>query len=203
MRLAKFGFGLLLLRWLPFRFVTRWILRFAVWGGLIYAVARKLDPGLLSGDGQSRSAVPQPSGWTAPPADTEPPSPSGSASTSPDAATTFVAAIDETPEQADPVAAPSAAPDISGDEMIDLIVSASMALEEVGDSEPDAESTTAPRWVRGDGTVNCPPDFPVKGKASSEIYHNRESRNYDQTVPDVCFASEEDAAAAGYRPPLR
>ncbi|MEZ4498748.1 MAG: hypothetical protein R2839_01520 [Thermomicrobiales bacterium] len=71
MRLAKFGFGLLLLRWLPFRFVTRWILRFAVWGGLIYAVARKLNPGFLSGDGQSRSAVSQPSGWTAPPADIE------------------------------------------------------------------------------------------------------------------------------------
>lgn len=56
--------------------------------------------------------------------------------------------------------------------------------------------------VPGDGTAICPPDFPVKGNAQSKIYHTRESRTYEQTIPEFCFASAEAAEAAGFRAPL-
>lgn len=55
--------------------------------------------------------------------------------------------------------------------------------------------------VRGDGTTNCPPQFPVKGNAQSQIYHTPASRVYGQTVAELCFATPEAAEAAGFRPP--
>jgi hypothetical protein len=55
--------------------------------------------------------------------------------------------------------------------------------------------------VRGDGTANCPAEFPVKGNASSMIYHTPESRVYAQTIAEICFASAEAAQAAGYHHP--
>jgi hypothetical protein len=70
------------------------------------------------------------------------------------------------------------------------------------------ESPAAPRVtdvpegaVRGDGTVTCPPGFPVKGNAHSMIYHTAESRVYEQTIAELCFSSSEAAARAGYRSP--
>jgi hypothetical protein len=53
--------------------------------------------------------------------------------------------------------------------------------------------------VRGDGTVSCPPGFPVKGNAHSMIYHTAESRVYEQTIAELCFSSAEAAEIAGYR----
>jgi trigger factor len=53
--------------------------------------------------------------------------------------------------------------------------------------------------IDGDGTRDCPGGFSIKGNASSNIYHLQGGRSYDQTIPEVCFASEEDAVAAGYR----
>jgi hypothetical protein len=55
--------------------------------------------------------------------------------------------------------------------------------------------------VRGDGTVTCPPGFPVKGNAHSMIYHTAESRVYEQTIAEFCFSSPEAAERAGYRSP--
>jgi hypothetical protein len=55
--------------------------------------------------------------------------------------------------------------------------------------------------IRGDGNINCPPQFPVKGNAQSKIYHTPESRVYGQTIPELCFATAEAAQAAGFRPP--
>jgi large subunit ribosomal protein L17 len=55
--------------------------------------------------------------------------------------------------------------------------------------------------VRGDGTAACPPDYPVKGNAQSMIYHTAESRVYEQTIPEFCFASAQEAEAAGFRKP--
>ena len=53
--------------------------------------------------------------------------------------------------------------------------------------------------IAGDGTVNCPPEFPVKGNAQSMIDHAPESRVYGQTIPEFCFATAEAAEAAGFR----
>jgi hypothetical protein len=55
--------------------------------------------------------------------------------------------------------------------------------------------------VRGDGTITCPPGFPVKGNAQSMIYHTAESRVYGQTIAELCFSSPEAAEKAGYRSP--
>jgi hypothetical protein len=53
--------------------------------------------------------------------------------------------------------------------------------------------------VRGDGTPNCPVDYPIKGNAKSRIYHRPSDPSYDNTIPDFCFVSEADAKAAGFR----
>jgi hypothetical protein len=55
--------------------------------------------------------------------------------------------------------------------------------------------------VRGNGTVMCPPEFPVKGNAHSMIYHTAESRVYEQTIAELCFSSPEAAERAGYHSP--
>jgi hypothetical protein len=55
--------------------------------------------------------------------------------------------------------------------------------------------------VRGNGTVTCPPEFPVKGNAHSMIYHTAESRAYEQTIAELCFSSPEAAERAGYHSP--
>lgn len=60
-----------------------------------------------------------------------------------------------------------------------------------------------PDWVRGDGTLDCPLTHPVKAKANSMIYYLPDSGHYERTIADVCFASELDAEAAGYRAPRR
>jgi hypothetical protein len=102
------------------------------------------------------------------------------------------------------------------------------ALEAIGDATeatteapPTGEATAAPSSstvsaespvttratdvpegaVRGDGTVTCPPGFPVKGNAHSMLYHTAESRVYDQTIAELCFSSPEAAEMAGYRSP--
>ena len=55
--------------------------------------------------------------------------------------------------------------------------------------------------VRGDGTADTPPGYPIKGKASSMVYHTPDMPSYQDTKPDWCFATEDDAKAAGFRPP--
>jgi hypothetical protein len=52
--------------------------------------------------------------------------------------------------------------------------------------------------VSGDGTSECPADYPVKGNADSGIYHMPGSPSYAQTIPEYCFASASDAEAAGF-----
>lgn len=66
---------------------------------------------------------------------------------------------------------------------------------------PPAESALPGGAIPGDGTINCPPQFPVKGNAQSKIYHTPASRVYGQTIAELCFATPEAAEAAGFRPP--
>ena len=46
-----------------------------------------------------------------------------------------------------------------------------------------------------------PEGFPIKGNASSKLYHVPDSRFYNSTVAEIWFASAEDAEAAGYQLP--
>jgi hypothetical protein len=53
--------------------------------------------------------------------------------------------------------------------------------------------------VLGDGTANCPPDYPFKGNRQSRIYHSPGQVSYPSTVAEFCFASAEAAEGAGFR----
>lgn len=57
--------------------------------------------------------------------------------------------------------------------------------------------------VAGDGSADCPAGYPIKGNASSLIYHVEGDATYTATIPEFCFASEDHAVAAGYRPTKR
>ena len=95
---------------------------------------------------------------------------------------------------------PEAAPEF------ELIVTIpGLAEEEAGRGEVSAASTATSTFyvpagaVAGDGSAACPEDYPVKGNASSGIYHVPRGGSYDRTIPEFCFGSAADAAAAGFR----
>jgi micrococcal nuclease len=46
---------------------------------------------------------------------------------------------------------------------------------------------------------NCPKNYPIKGNASSMIYHLPSGNNYKETKPEECFTTTTDARSAGYR----
>ncbi len=80
-----------------------------------------------------------------------------------------------------------------------------------GDStaSPSASATATPNATAGPaaggGAVppifeeHCPQNAPIKGNESSDIYHVPGDAYYDATHPEVCFATPQDAEAAGYR----
>lgn len=52
----------------------------------------------------------------------------------------------------------------------------------------------------------CPRDYPVKGNLSEsgkKIFHTPSSPWYEETMPETCFKSIEDAFEAGFVPPER
>ena len=53
----------------------------------------------------------------------------------------------------------------------------------------------------GDGRRSCPASHPVKGNASSMIYHEPGTSLYERTIPELCFRDAADAEAAGFRAP--
>jgi hypothetical protein len=65
--------------------------------------------------------------------------------------------------------------------------------------ELDSEIVVPLGAVAGDGTVICPPEFPIKGNAQSRIYHAPGQVSYPPTIAEFCFASAEAAEAAGFR----
>lgn len=54
------------------------------------------------------------------------------------------------------------------------------------------------RMTNGERT--CPEAFPIKGNASSHIYHRPGESSYEATIPEICFADEGIADSMGYRP---
>jgi ribosomal protein S6 len=73
---------------------------------------------------------------------------------------------------------------------------------ETGETETATESDgDIPQGaVRGNETGECPEDYPIKGNATSMLYHSPGSPSYKRTVPEFCFASTEAAEAAGFNP---
>jgi len=91
-------------------------------------------------------------------------------------------------------------------------------VHENGATAPPAQATAATRASGSQGGRarnvpkgailapeggTCPADFPIKGNANSRIYHMPGESSYDSTIPEYCFASEEDARGAGFRPRKR
>lgn len=72
------------------------------------------------------------------------------------------------------------------------------ALERLAQKDSDPG-----KWVRGDGTTVCPDDYPIKGNGSSHIYHVPGESSYAATIAELCFATEDAAAAEGFRPTKR
>jgi hypothetical protein len=55
------------------------------------------------------------------------------------------------------------------------------------------------RWAIPDQSHNCPEGYRVKANANSRIYHLPDDPDYDRTIPEVCFANEDEASLAGFR----
>jgi hypothetical protein len=70
------------------------------------------------------------------------------------------------------------------------VVAKAIAAADAGGVPPGA--------VRGDGSRECPPTYPIKGNASSMIYHLPSSQTYLSTIPEFCFSSVEAAETAGF-----
>ncbi len=69
-----------------------------------------------------------------------------------------------------------------------------------GSVEPEAEPQAASNGaIAGDGGADCPDGYLIKGNADSLIYHLPGGGSYENTIPEMCFATEDDAVAAGYR----
>jgi small subunit ribosomal protein S6 len=67
-------------------------------------------------------------------------------------------------------------------------------------AEAETEAVVPEGAVRGDDSGECPEDHPVKGNASSMLYHTPGSPSYKRTNPEFCFASVQAAEAAGFNP---
>ncbi len=63
----------------------------------------------------------------------------------------------------------------------------------------NADDAAGSHAVLEDGSQ--PEGFPIKGNADSMLYHVPGSRFYESTVPEIWFATEADAEAAGYSLP--
>ena len=50
----------------------------------------------------------------------------------------------------------------------------------------------------GDGTRECPSAYPIKGNATSMLYHEPGTPTYMATIAEYCFSSAEAARAAGF-----
>ena len=116
-------------------------------------------------------------------------------------------------EDAEALTAEAEAVEATGAELAVEAVAAVEAREEleeeaaaaVAKAEADAaavedESEVPANAIRGTESGECPQDFPVKGNASSKLYHTPGSPSYNRTIPEFCFASVEAAEAAGFGP---
>jgi small subunit ribosomal protein S6 len=102
----------------------------------------------------------------------------------------------------EPVEAIAEREQLEADAAAALAVAETAATETSASEVPTAEAgTDVPEGaVRGDGTGECPEDYPIKGNATSKLYHSPGSPSYKRTVPEFCFASTEAAEAAGFNP---
>ncbi len=73
--------------------------------------------------------------------------------------------------------------------------------EDASAEPPALEGDSGEGWVKGDGENTVPDGYPLKGNASSRIYHTEDSRFYENTIAEYYFASPEVAESFGFRAP--
>ena len=109
-------------------------------------------------------------------------------------------------QQATTEAPAPAAEEVSAEEKpLDAADSAPEATDAT-DTVEESESTDDAPYGEGshaplDDPDATPAGFEIKGNADSMLYHVPGSAFYDRTVPEVWFASEEAAEAAGFSKP--
>ncbi len=72
-------------------------------------------------------------------------------------------------------------------------------LTEIYDTAKSQEKQTSTSSVQGTQTLSC--EGKIKGNVSSsgKIYHLPGGAFYNRTIAEICFDSEADAQAAGFR----
>ena len=143
--------------------------------------------------------------------DTRRPAPASPSASPPTAATETVGPSDARPElvEADPSLAGDAETDAAPEESPAAPEADEVPMDEVPAPAPGAVDAGGPGTggppgsVPGDGTRVCPDGYPIKGNATSRIYHLPGQSSYEVTIPEICFATEADAQAAGFRPRRR
>jgi len=70
-------------------------------------------------------------------------------------------------------------------------------------SSAKGSTTTHPAVAAPVSAYDCPSWAPIKGNASSHVYHLPTGASYDVTRPETCFATEAAAQADGYRAAAR
>lgn len=76
----------------------------------------------------------------------------------------------------------------------------SKAESSTSDSAKKSSSSVSPDGLPPASKTECPAEAPIKGNQGSNgwKFHNPGGRWYNNTHPERCFATDEDAAAAGY-----
>jgi hypothetical protein len=75
------------------------------------------------------------------------------------------------------------------DVIVDGIAAEAIAASEAGGVPPGA--------VRGDGSRDCPPAYPIKASQTAMRFLAPDAPAYDATIPELCFSSVESAQGAG------
>ncbi len=103
-------------------------------------------------------------------------------------------------------AAEATAADVA--EPVEPVVTDEAVTDEVVTDEPPEESSSTEDAPYGEGShapsddpTEAPAGYPIKGNASSMLYHVPDSPSYGATVPEVWFATPEAAEAAGFSLP--
>lgn len=112
--------------------------------------------------------------------------PPGAASVAPDLAELITSPLDQHPE---------ARPAPLGEVSVGLSHARAAELGALVETDDDI--------VAGDGSLDCPEGFPVKGNGRSGIYHWPGANAYRHTRPTLCFRSVEAAERGGFRPAKR
>ncbi len=83
------------------------------------------------------------------------------------------------------------------------VTTAQHADTTVGPARKQQDSPGPKGAVAGNGSRTCPAGYPIKGNGGSMIFHVPGTASYDATIPEWCFATEDDAVSAGFRAPRR